>query len=146
MCPPRASLAAVIVLALLEAGCERGSDRLQKRSDLPFGDINTPAESPLELRGSAPAIFLGWALAEDGIAEVNLYVDRRLVRSTALFLRSPDVARVFPTFATAGTAGFGIELAARDVGPGRHEVVVQARSNRGATRDLRRYEVIASAP
>lgn len=139
--PPRA-LGALICLTLFASGCERDPDRLQKRAALPFGDVNTPSAGIVEFRTSGPLLFLGWALSDDGIAEVNIYVDRRYVRSTAQLMRSPDVAAVFPGFRGAGIAGFGIELAPSDVGPGRHEVVVQARSNRGAVRDLKRYEVI----
>ena len=83
-----------------------------------------------------PVEVAGWALSEQPIEEVSLYIDRKYRGNAALRVARPDVAASKPDYRYAATAGWMTTLDTTALTPGWHEVVVQARSRDGATRDL----------
>ena len=102
-------------------------------SRLPFGVIDVP-RSGETLRG---AVGLGgWALSEDGISRIAIYVDRNYVLAATIGGPRPDVAKVYPGFTDAATSGWNavLDITAFPAGP--HEILVQAQSKHGAVRDL----------
>lgn len=109
------------------------------QSRLPFGavDIPHPAET---LRGTIPVG--GWALSEDGIDRVAIYVDRSYVLTATLGGARPDVAKVYGTLPNAATSGFNAVLDTSPFPPGNHEIVVQAHSKGGACRDIGAISVV----
>ncbi len=131
------------LLALFAYACERDDGRFEKRAELPLGNLDVPNTSMLELGPAAPLTLSGWAVSEDGIAEVNAYVDRRLARSSGALLQRPDVATAFPAIPGSGRSGFQIVLEPAEIGPGPHEIVLQVRTNRNAVRELGRLTVVA---
>jgi hypothetical protein len=79
------------------------------------------------LRGKIP--LGGWALSEDGIGRVAIYVDRSYVLTATLGGSRPDVGSSHAGFPNAvlDTASFPA---------GSHEIVVQAHSSLGGLRDI----------
>jgi hypothetical protein len=118
-------------LSLLMTGCTNPTDMAQK---LPLGWMDSPAQSAV-LRGVA--VLAGWAVCEDGIASVALYVDRSFVSKTEKLNGSrPDVISLFPSFAGAGDMQWKINLDTSSLAPGPHDILTRAISKKGAVRDL----------
>ena len=138
----RERASAVFLAALLLAGCERDGARVQKRARLPIGNLDTPTTSTLELSGDSPLTLSGWAVSEDGIAEIDVFVDRGLVRSSGALLGRPDVGSAYPAIPGSARSGFQVVLDSREMGAGAHEVVLQVRTARGAVRELGRLTVV----
>jgi hypothetical protein len=86
------------------------------------------------LRGTIP--LGGWALSEDGIGRVAIYVDRSYVLTATLGGSRPDVGSIYAGFPGATTAGWNALLDTTSFPAGGHEIVVQAHSNLGALRDI----------
>ena len=125
-------LAAVLLLTL---SC--GSNTHVK---LPIGTVDVPPlGSQTELKGISS--FAGWALGEEGISDVAIYVDRMYVISAQLGLPRPDVWAAFPKEPDARTAGWQASLDCSKIMSGPHEVIVQATAKNGARRDLGLYHV-----
>ena len=103
------------------------------RAALPFGSVDTPSSKAV-VEGTLPVA--GWALAEQPIQAVSVYVDRQFVANAALKLARPDVAGAKPGYHDAANSGWMATLDTTSLAPGWHELVVQARSRDGATRDL----------
>lgn len=78
----------------------------------------------------------GWALDETGIRDVSIYIDRILVGTAKLGVSRPDLVANFSAFPDAETGGFEYVWNSAGLPPGPHELVVQARSKNGATRDV----------
>ena len=138
---PRYSL--IVLASVLAGGCERDDHRFEKRAPLPVGRLEVPDSPTVEL---GPAVLLtlsGWAVSEDGIAEVNVYIDRRLARSSGLLIPRPDVASRYPAIPGSRQSGFQLLLEPAEIGAGSHEVVLQVRTGRGAVRELGRLTVMA---
>ena len=77
----------------------------------------------------------GWAAAESGIDFVAVYVDRDLAGFAKLGVARPDVGKAFPWLAGSGESGWRLDLDTTGLRLGRHEILVQARTKQGATRD-----------
>jgi N-acetylmuramoyl-L-alanine amidase len=86
------------------------------------------------LRGTVPLV--GWVLAESGIKQVIVYVDRNYAATATLGRNRPDVARAYPAFSNRTDAGWAASLDTSKFRAGAHELVVQAMANNGAMRDL----------
>jgi hypothetical protein len=111
---------------------------------LPFGAVDT-VRSGSTLEGIVPVV--GWAASEEGVQRVCLYVDRLLLTCTEdVHGLRPDVAKVYPGVASAGSSGWKIQLDTTTISPGRHDLVVQAVSASGATRDLVELAVTVAPP
>ncbi|MBM4269608.1 MAG: hypothetical protein FJ144_23895 [Deltaproteobacteria bacterium] len=132
-------IAAAFALALLAAGCEPADGPRRIRAHpLPTGAVEFPRDG--EVVGKF--IVEGWALADDGIDEVNVYLDGAWVGTALSGIHRPDVATAFPD--VPGVAASGFRLTIDSAESGEREIVVQARSRRGATRDIasRRIRIV----
>jgi hypothetical protein len=129
----RFCLSAILAAAVLLTACSG------QKAKLPFGGVNAPANGR---KASGNMELVGWALAEAGIDSVSVYVDRVFVSTCALGLPRPDVAQVYPNIGGRDNAGWKAVLDTTKFPPGWHEVVMQARSKDGATRDLASVSVL----
>jgi hypothetical protein len=102
-------------------------------SRLPFGSLDIP-RSGETVTGTVG--IGGWALSEDGISRVAIYVDRSYVLAATLGGPRPDVAKIYPTIPDAASSGFNAALDTSSFPAGSHEIVVQAYSKLGASRDI----------
>ena len=116
-------------LVLAAVGCR--SDSSPKV--LPFGVMDAPRNGE-GLRGTVQLV--GWVLAESGIKQVIVYVDRNYAATATLGGSRPDVATAYPAFSNRQDAGWAASLDTIKFRTGAHELVVQATANNGATRDL----------
>jgi len=87
-------------------------------------------------------IAYGWALSEDRIKRVSAYVDRIYVKDCTIGLSRPDVSQTFPSFPNSDQAGWTIGLDLSSLPEGKHELVFQAESEKGAIRDLGAIPII----
>ena len=139
----------VRVLAILLAtgtnlGCEPAHSTGRIRElELPKGFVDKPGDgTPV----TGDLLVMGWALAEGGIEDVAIYADGRYVDSAVLGFSRPDVAAAEPGTPGAATSGFQVLLPAHRLPEGEVILVVQARAQRGATRDLGAVRVIVPRP
>jgi hypothetical protein len=100
---------------------------------LPFGFLDQPVVGQ-PIQGKAPVS--GWAISEDGIQSVEIYIDRDFVGQAAIGEARPDVAKVYPNLTDSGSSGWNLTVDANLLPEGIHELTVQIRSKRGAYRDL----------
>lgn len=140
--PPGRGVPVLAILLVVGAslGCEpaRSSGRLREL-ELPKGFVDVPGEgTPV----NGDLLVMGWALAEGGIEDVAIYANGRYVDSAVLGFARPDVATAEPGTPGAATSGFRVLLAADRLPAGEVMLVVQARTRRGATRDLAAVRVI----
>jgi hypothetical protein len=81
---------------------------------------------------------VGWAIDDDAVVVVRIFVDSRYVTSFPVDEKRPDVAKAYPGYAAKGD-GFGwhgtLELPAT-VSAGDHRLLVQAVDSHGLTRDI----------
>ena len=119
----------MVALVFAAAGCRSNS----RPNTLPFGVIDRPHNGE-GLRGTVN--LAGWVLAESGIKQVMVYVDRNYAATATLGGSRPDVARAFAAFVHEPNAGWAANLDTSAYPAGAHELVVQATANNGATRDL----------
>ena len=120
-------------LALALLGASAGCSSRTSSAPLPFGFVDAPTSGEA-VQGEVRA--LGWALCEGGPCEIAFYVDRRFVKQASAGPSRPDVAKAYPDVPGAETSAWEATLSTQGLGPGPHELVVQARSKAGATRDL----------
>jgi hypothetical protein len=128
-------------LALFLTSCSSPEEK--KPGKLPFGVMDTP-HSGDTLRGVA--VLSGWALSENGIQRVSVYIDRIYVMPAQIGGRRPDVAKAFPGITANEKSGWSASLDTAAFTPGVHEIVVQAMANDGATRDLASINVNVAQP
>jgi N-acetylmuramoyl-L-alanine amidase len=123
-----------IVLLLTGISCNKITGK--RRSSLePFlGALDVPRRGGT-LQG-ATAIVGGWALAEDGVQRVAIYVDKQFVTFATLGGDRPDIAKAFPAFANPGKSGWNVVLDLSSMLEGDHEMVVQVKSNGGNVHDF----------
>ena len=124
-------LAAAACFAML-AGCARDDDARDPANELPFGNVDVPAQGA-EVKALSPVA--GWALDDRGVREVRLFVDGHLATTARLTQPRPDVSQIFPQYARGRHRHGWVMLAGFDV-PGPHTIVVQAVDTDGATRDI----------
>lgn len=130
-------VAALLAAALLSAvSCGPGDPRKAGRLPLGFVDAPSPGQT---LAG--PVKVVGWAVAENGIRDVLVYVDGRLFASGTTGKGRDDVGRALPRFPDASSSGFEIPFDTAALSAGPHDLVVQARSESGAVRDIAAFSV-----
>lgn len=136
-------LAGVLAMAV-GIGCEPGGSTGRVRElDLPRGFVDLPADgTPV----TGDLFVTGWALSADGIEDVAVYANGRYVDSAVLGFARPDVAEAEPVTAGAATSGFQLVLPVQRLPGGEVTLVVQARTRRGATRDLGAPQVVVPRP
>jgi hypothetical protein len=116
---------------LLASSCSHPAT--SSRPALPFGSVDVPSAKAVV---QGPIQVAGWALAEAPITAVSLYLDRAYVGEASLRLPRPDVAGAKPGYKDAANSGWTMTLNTSTLESGWHELIVQARSENGATRDL----------
>lgn len=127
-------LSVFLVLAFLMglSGC--GNTDSKALAKLPIGYLDSPKAGET-IRGTYRVA--GWALVEGGIKDVSVYVDRNFVGQAALGQNRPDLEHPpYFAFPSPGSGGFVYPWDTSAVTLGPHELLVQARTNAGATRDL----------
>jgi N-acetylmuramoyl-L-alanine amidase len=100
---------------------------------LPFGAFDYPIEHA-SLKGDVK--MSGWALSEDGIKEIVVYVDRSFYGFGKMGGPRADVVKVYPAFASTPDIAWTAPLDTTEIPVGSHDVLVRAISNKGAIRDL----------
>jgi hypothetical protein len=133
----RRCLCTMLAVGLLCALSSCG--RPPESSKLPFGGVNSPVAQQVITGKMA---VTGWALSEAGVESVSIYIDRAFVTDCETGLPRPDVANAYPTMAASGASGWAATVESARLAPGWHELTVQARSRKGATRDLASLPVL----
>lgn len=95
---------------------------------LPQGSLDAPANGTVV--GKSVGLG-GWALSEDGVANVGIYLDRRYRMDAVLGGARPDVKNVYPQFPDAGNSGWSATLVLDNVAAGPHAIEIQIRSKTG---------------
>ena len=131
----RSALAASAAIAIILA-CGCGSDTKPR---LPSGVVDTPRPDQ-NIKGRFTAS--GWVVSEDGIKQVSVYVDRSFLTYCTYGASRPDVNQAVPGFPQGEHAGWTVDLDTASLPAGRHELVFEAESNKGAIRDLGTIPVI----
>jgi hypothetical protein len=134
---PSGGLRRLIVVAVVANffGCSRPANSTLKDGGtvLPFGSVDNLSANQ-RVRGIVNVA--GWALAEDGVEAVTVYVDRKRDSSAHLGTPRPDVAPAHGGLPDSGTAGWTAEIDTGVLTLGWHEITIQARSKTSMTRDL----------
>jgi len=127
-------LGIAMVLALSVLSCNNIIGK--RRSSLApiLGSLDVPTRGGT-LQGST-VIIGGWALAEDGVERVAIYVDKEFVTIASLGGDRPDIAKAFPAFANAGKSGWNIAVDFSSMSDGDHEMVMQVKSKGGNVHDF----------
>lgn len=130
----KAKLYAVLplcVMVLFQVACGHSNKR---GIQIPIGWVDTPSPGAT-LSGSIP--MKGWAADETGITSVCLYVDRKQVSCTEdITIARPDVAAAWPTIPGSEKSGWQMQLDTSSLSPGQHQMLFQATSKSGTTRDI----------
>ena len=127
---------------LATAGCQQPATDAgpDPKNEIPFGFVESPASPPGESASVKKQLAVtGWALDDQGVKEVRLFVDNKFVARTTTNQLRPDVSKVNPNYATSnqGFHGWVITTTLGSVfAAGAHTLVVQAVDTQGATRDI----------
>jgi hypothetical protein len=126
----------LLVVSLASVGCQQGpSAEPDPKNELPFGFIDAPAQGA----GVKRQIQLyGWAVDDEGVKEVRIFVDGKYVARTTLTAARPDVTKAHPTYAHGNdNHGWATTITlAETFQPGPHTILAQAVDTQGATRDI----------
>lgn len=105
-----------------------------RRSEVPFGALDLPAPNSVVAPG--PLVVGGWAMDDEGIDVVRVFVNRRFVAETRLTVPRPDLIKAFPAYLhNTEVHGWNLTITLQ-AGTGAAEILAQAVDSRGATRDL----------
>ena len=88
----------------------------------------------------------GWAYSPDGIREVSVWLDGRMLGRAETGLARPDVARGRPGWAGAESSGFRYRLGAAPAPAEAAELVVVAEDGRGRRAEARRSVRVVEPP
>jgi len=105
------------------------------KNELPFGYIDFPTNGAMVER-EMPA--RGWAMDDGSITAVRIYLDNHFIASTTLTEQRPDVSKANPKYVHGGDKhGWAILVPlGGDAKVGKHQILVQAVDDQGATRDI----------
>jgi hypothetical protein len=129
-------LAGIIIASCLSASC---GDKGAPNAKLPIGSIDVPQPGQTI---TAHVNAVGWAIAEDRVADVSVFVDRAFWKKCTINGSRPDVRKVYPGFPEGDNSGWTVDLDASALPEGKHELLFQARSSKGSVRDLGSMSVI----
>src|SRR5215831_11294463 len=93
-------LAAVCACALAAGAC--GSGTSKPGGKLPVGFLDSPKPGEI-IRGGYHV--QGWALAESGIQDVSIFVDRSFLGKATLGQSRPDLTQEYSMFPSPGSGG-----------------------------------------
>jgi hypothetical protein len=140
----RLPLLPALVCCLAAAGCQAAAPASQvasatadpdPKNELPFGFIDAPSAGA----GVGRQIQMyGWAVDDQGVREIRIFVDGKFIAKTTLSVARPDVASAHPAY-THGNDKHGWALTITlgpSFQPGEHTILAQAVDTQGATRDI----------
>lgn len=124
-----------IGLLLFGVSCNKPVPKRQANPLQPIlGVIDFPTRGAT-LQGSSATIG-GWALAEDGVQRVAIYVDKQFIVFATLGGNRPDIAKAFPHFTGAATSGWSVIMNFSQMLEGEHEMVMQIKTKGGNIHDF----------
>lgn len=132
---PLSYLFAASLLMLVSCGPKASFNR----APLPFGSVDLPQPKTI-VQGTL--LVSGWVLANEPVQVVSVYIDTEFITSVPVAIARPDVAAAKPAYKNAANSGFGVAIDSATIAQGWHEVVVQARTESGAVRDLASVPVL----
>ncbi len=106
----------------------------------PFGFLDGKAGGGNGGTGVIP--ITGWALDDDGVRAVDIFVDGVIAGRAGYGRNRPGVTRMFPGFPDSDAAGFGFELNSTHYLNGLHEVQAQVTSDSGERTFLNAVEIL----
>lgn len=116
--------------------CRRSNPQ---RSERPAGWVDLPTPNAT-INGTV--LVRGWAADESGIDRVCVSVDQKQASCTEnIAISRQDVAAALPNIPGADRSGWEMPLDVSRLAPGQHQLVVQATSKAGATRNIGSLDV-----
>lgn len=103
-------------------------------ADPPFGDFGGKATPGNAGQGQVP--LTGWALDDDGVRAVDIFVDGVIAGRAHYGRNRPGVTRLFPGFPDSDAAGFGMMLDSTRYLNGLHDVTARITTDSGERRFL----------
>jgi hypothetical protein len=101
---------------------------------IPIGYVDAPLDRQI-VKGTLVAS--GWAVSEDRLSDVAIYVDRRYFARATLGLARPDVAKLFSwRFLHPEDPGWRAEIDTGALDRGPHELIFQALSRKGVVGEI----------
>ena len=132
----------LVFCCITAAGCQYlgststpGAGDPDPKNELPIGFIDAPANGA----GVSRQIQMyGWAMDDQGVKEVRIYVDGKYVNKTTVSVARPDVTSAHPAYAHGNdTHGWAVTVMLSDVyQSGPHTILAQAVDTQGATHDI----------
>src|SRR3954463_2990923 len=128
------------VLLAGAAGCALLQTSPDPRNELPFGWVDEPSNGAAVQRNIESH---GWALDDNTVSKVNVYLDGHYLAQTSITEARADVTKIFPRYSHGNdTHGWKLLISLPpDVTLGLHKLVFQGVDNQGATRDLGAVDV-----
>jgi hypothetical protein len=130
------SMPGIAIVLLLFSGvcCNKIIGKRQSSLAPILGALDVPKRGGT-LQGPT-TIVGGWALAEDGVQRIAIYVDKQFVTFATLGGDRPDIAKAFPSFANAGKSGWNVVIDLSAIIDGDHEMVMQVKTKGGNIHDF----------
>lgn len=131
----------LVCIAFVTFSCGSGSKSRSaegKQARLPLGFLDSPRPGEAIRNGY---MLSGWAFNETGIQEVSVYLDRRHWGTARLGIDRQDLRSAYPQYPNVEKSGFQYEMPLTGVNPGPHDLIVQAKTTDGTTRDLGSLQV-----
>ena len=131
----------LVVLLFAVAGCQwltpapPATAGPNPNNELPFGTVEAPPQNAGVQR---EMVVGGWALDDQGVKEVRVFVDNKFVGRTAVDQSRPDVTKSYPQYPAGNDLhGWVLKVSlGKTVPAGGHTVLAQAVDTQGATRDI----------
>ena len=123
--------AGVVIASCLLTSC--GEKGRPPNAKVPMGSVDVPQPGQTI---SGHVNGMGWAVAEDRVTDVSVFVDRTFWKKCTMSGIRPDVSKAYPGFPEGDSSGWGVDLDSSALPEGKHELLFQARSSKGAVRDI----------
>lgn len=105
-------------------------DVVVKKTTLPTGgSIDLPAQGEKVSMGSIKVA--GWAISQNGVKEIKVYLDKKYVGSATLGIQRGDIGNAFPQYPNAMNSGYSYDLSTLNLSKGNHTVRVEIIGNLG---------------
>jgi GT2 family glycosyltransferase len=121
-------------------GIDQRFSFLQRRFQKTLGQANSGPQEPMVIHRDSPGPnsppvygkikFQGWAVAQSGIAKVEVAIGGKLFPAT-IGISRPDVAR--SEYAGSANSGYRVVVDISNLAPGLHTATIYATSERGST-------------
>jgi Bacterial Ig domain len=128
------SMTSIAIVLLSGVSCSKMIGKRRSSLEPVLGSVDVPKPGAT-LRGSTVMVG-GWAVAEQGVQRVAIYVDKQFVTFATLGGDRPDIAKAFASFPNAGKSGWNVVLNLSSMLEGNHEMVVQVKSKGGNVHDF----------